>query len=337
MSGGDSARFLAPVHAFGLQNDVQNNVIAVDESTVIHPVGRAIALYNTDSHKMAFIRDGTQDKGEMTALALAPSKKYLAVCERAETAQISIYHVASQKRTKVLPTATSPLEGSESDHFVTAAFSADSKLLAAVTGDFCLVLWLWDKGRLLAMQKSITLPPPTNGPAAVSRVSFNPTDGNMLATSGTRLLKLWRVTDGTLRSWKDMTKGKEARSCTATNPNPNPDPNPNPNPSPNPGKEAPSFTDHVWLPGGDDRIGACTDGGEVHMVEKGEVRNVLTSARDQGATNLLCICAFARGFVTAGKEGILCIYEASKVRVMARVGVGVEVGVGVRVRGEGER
>ena len=103
---------------------------------------------------------------------------------------------------------------------MTAAFSADSKLLAAVTGDFCLVLWLWDKGRLLAMQKSITLPPPANGPAAVSRVSFNPTDGNMLATSGTRLLKLWRLTDGTLKPWKDMTKGKEA----------------------------PSFTDRAWLP-----------------------------------------------------------------------------------------
>ena len=106
LAGRDSSRMFAPTHAFGLQNRVQNNVIAVDESTIIHPVGRAVALYNMDSKRMAFIREGTLERGEMVGLALSPSKKYLAVCERADSPQLSIYHVASQKKTRTLKTFT---------------------------------------------------------------------------------------------------------------------------------------------------------------------------------------------------------------------------------------
>ena len=185
---------ISPLHAFGLQNDVQNNVLAVDESTILHPVGRAIALYNVDSRKMAFIREGTQDRGETTALALSPSKKYLAVCERAETAQLSIYHVGSQKKTKVLP-AGGPLPDSASDRFVTAAFSADSKLLAAVTGDCSIALWLWDKGRLLAFQKNPSV-------TAITRLSFDPREqanSSTICTSGPKFLRLWRLSDGQLK------------------------------------------------------------------------------------------------------------------------------------------
>jgi succinylarginine dihydrolase len=56
MSHNPAAPVLAPLHAFGLSNDVQNNVLAVDEATILHPVGRAIALYNLESRKMAFVR-----------------------------------------------------------------------------------------------------------------------------------------------------------------------------------------------------------------------------------------------------------------------------------------
>ena len=103
-----SARLMAPAHAFGLATDVQNNVIAVDETTVCYPVGRAIVLFNTDTRKMAFVREGTQEKSDVTALAISPTKKYLAVCERAEHAQVAVYHVASQRRTKTLPQGTPP-------------------------------------------------------------------------------------------------------------------------------------------------------------------------------------------------------------------------------------
>ena len=189
-----SARLMAPAHAFGLSADVQNNVIAVDETTLCYPVGRSIVLFNTDTKKMAFVREGTQEKGDTLALALSPTKKYLAVCERAEHAQISVYHVASQRRTKSLPQG-SPLDVGSTE-FVTAAFSSDSKLLAAVTGDFAIALWLWDKGRLLALQKN-----PMANTFGITRVSFNPADANTIATTGPKFFKMWRYTEGSLKVW----------------------------------------------------------------------------------------------------------------------------------------
>jgi WD40 repeat protein len=213
----DTARLFAPAHAFGLQNDVQNNVIAVDDSTVIYPVGRAIALFNTDTRKMAFVREGMHERSDVVALTLSPSKKYLAVCERAEHAQVSIYHVASLRRTKTLPSGT-PLDV-QSDKFVTAAFSSDSKMLAAVTGDLTIVLWLWDKGRLLAMQKN-----PVGTTCGITRISFNPADTNTLATTGPKFFKQWRYADGGLKVWNvNLHKGREHQG----------------------------YTDHCWLPGDD--------------------------------------------------------------------------------------
>ena len=212
-----SARILAPAHAFGLQNAVQNNVLAVDENTVAYPVGRAVVLFNTDTRKMAFIREGTQDKGEITSLALSPTKKYLAVCEKGEHAVISVYHIASQRKTKTLPQGT-PLDV-QSNEFVSAAFSSDSKLLAGVTGDFAIALWLWDKGRLLALQRN-----PMAASFGINRVSFNPADANTLATTGPKFFKMWRYADGSLKAWNvNLHKGREHQG----------------------------YTDHCWLPGED--------------------------------------------------------------------------------------
>ena len=272
-----ASRIMAPAHAFGLQSGVQNNIIAVDESTVCYPVGRAIVLYNSDSKKMAFIREGTNEKGEITALALAPTKKYLAVCERDETAKVSIYHVASQRRTKTLPQGA-PLDVT-SNEFITAAFSSDSKMLAAVTGDCTIVLWLWDKGRMLSMQKN-----PGLAPGTLSRVSFNPADSNTIATTGPKYFKCWRYADGALKVWNvNLHKGREHQL----------------------------YTDHCWLPG-EDRCAATTDTGEIYIVEKGELRHVLSAAINAGCSKLTCLTPFARGFVAAGSGGMLCVFEGPK-------------------------
>lgn len=266
-----------PTHAFGLTANVQNNIIAVDETTVCYPVGRAIVLYNTDTKKMAFVREGTQDKGDITSLALSPSKKYLAVCERSDNAQVSIYHVASQRRTKVLPQGGALDVGSS--EFITAAFSGDSKMLAAVTGDFTIALWLWDKGRLLALQKN-----PMAASFGITRVGFNPSDANTLSTTGPKFFKLWRYADGQLKVWNvNLHKGREHGN----------------------------YTDHCWLPG-DDRVAACTDQGEIFIAEKGELKTVIASAPAAGATKLLCLAPFARGFLASGAGGVVCVFEASK-------------------------
>ena len=290
-SRGESTRVMVPAHAFGVQNHVQNNVLAVDETTIIHPVGRAVALYNLESKRMAFIREGTLERGEIVGLALSPSKKYVAVCERADIPQLSIYHIASQKKTKTLKAESSSRAESQvpvetaSDRFVSAAFSPDSKMLAAVTGDGGLALWLWDKSRLLGFSKTV-LQSAGGGPApSISRASFNPADATMIAASGPRFFRLWRFADG-----KELKPWNVAASK---------------------GREHPAYTDHLWLPG-DDRVALCTDTAEIHICEKGDLKHVLTAAQAAGAPALTCLAAFARGFIAAAKGGLLCLFEGPK-------------------------
>ena len=205
-------------HAFGVNANVQDAVICTDEVGVLLPVGRMISLFSWESRAMSFVSEG--ERGDLAlALALAPSKKHVAVCERGEHAQVSLYHVASQRRQKTLSCSDVA-----SRDYVSAAFSPDSKLLAALSGapDYTLVLWLWDKGKVLATVK-------LGQPAA--RVSFSPNDAKTVATSGTRLLRLWRVAEGAFKPF-NLSMGKHKNELHAWN-------------------------DHTWL--ADDKLVAVTE------------------------------------------------------------------------------
>ena len=101
-------------------------MLCTDEVGVLLPVGRMISLFSWESRAMSFVSEG--ERGDLAlALALAPSKKHVAVCERGEHAQVSLYHVASQRRQKTLSCSDVA-----SRDYVSAAFSPDSKRLLQV-------------------------------------------------------------------------------------------------------------------------------------------------------------------------------------------------------------
>ena len=259
---------LALAFGFGVKDGVQGGVQCIDENTIIYPIGRAVALHNTETRAMVFVNEGSQ----LMALALAPSKKYLAMCEGGEHSQVSIYHLASQRRHRTL--SCPDLQISE---FVSVAFSADSRLLAGIGmgGAECtLVLWLWEKGKIVASQR-LLLP--------ATRVTFNPADTSTIGTSGMKFLKLWRNADGQLKGF-NFSLGK---------------------------REHQNYTDHCWLP--NDKLVACADSGDLLVFEQGELKQhielkQLTLGSQQN--QLLCLCAFARGFIAAGTRGRLCIFES---------------------------
>ena len=77
---------LALFHGYGVQSGVQDSILCVDEFTVVYPLSRSVVLHNTETRAMAFMNEG--EKTQLLALALAPSKKYLALCEGGEHAQV---------------------------------------------------------------------------------------------------------------------------------------------------------------------------------------------------------------------------------------------------------
>ena len=69
-------------HVFGLKPDVRGNVWYLDEQTVLYPAGHNIVIFNTEQKTQKFIA-GTEKTEGITAMAVSPNKKYVAVAERA--------------------------------------------------------------------------------------------------------------------------------------------------------------------------------------------------------------------------------------------------------------
>lgn len=91
-------------YAFGLANDVCDNVCYLDEQHVVYPAGATLVIYNTSQHTQRFIPPSEGSTG-MTAMAVSPNRRYVALAERGTAAQpepcISIYDLHTLKRRKV--------------------------------------------------------------------------------------------------------------------------------------------------------------------------------------------------------------------------------------------
>ncbi|KAF3855712.1 hypothetical protein F7725_016435 [Dissostichus mawsoni] len=143
-----------PLFSFGLRTGVRNSVSFCDENTVVFPCGNTCVCYNTSRRSQRFIPGSEKSQG-MHALALSPNRRYLAVSECGERASITVFdlqHEQGRKR-KVLTAGESSAE-----EFVCMAFSHDSKYLIGQTGgpDWTLILWLWEKQKVLATVKTST-------------------------------------------------------------------------------------------------------------------------------------------------------------------------------------
>ena len=81
--------------------DAANGVHWLNENTLLYPVGHAVALCNHESKAQRFI-PATPESTGISALAITPNRKYLAVGEQGDKASVTIYDLASLKRRKVL-------------------------------------------------------------------------------------------------------------------------------------------------------------------------------------------------------------------------------------------
>lgn len=100
----------------------------------------------------------------MRAMTISSNRRYLAVSDYGERATVTVFdlqHEQGRKR-KVLSAGDMSVQ-----EFICIAFSPDSKYLIGLTGspEWMLILWLWEKHKLLATLKTTN----TNNP--VTQVS----------------------------------------------------------------------------------------------------------------------------------------------------------------------
>ena len=92
-----------------MKGDVKDNIAYADETTVIFPAGNNVVLHHLESKTQQFV-PGTPGAKGVDAIAVSANKKWLAVAESAEKAQITIYDLHTLKRKKVLTIRKSSIQ-----------------------------------------------------------------------------------------------------------------------------------------------------------------------------------------------------------------------------------
>jgi len=266
-------------HAFGIKSDVKDNIHYIDDVTVAYPVGRNVVIYNTQSNTQKFIT-GAEKTDAITAMALSPNKKYIAVAESGENPVVAIYDTTTRKRRKVL---SIPDLGSK--EFVSLAFSSiDGRHLATQGGypEWNMVYWNWERSKALSMV-SVAPDKQANGQdkSLVTQCSINPRDPQHICVSGNGLFKFFRYADGQL---KQAPGGMGKR-----------DPQ--------------NFLAHVWLPP-DDRIVVSTDNGDLLLVENSEFKCILPLSPSDGLS-IDSMISYSKGFICGGDMSLVSIFEKS--------------------------
>ena len=253
---------VAPRHVFGIKADVRDNTSYFDEQTVLYAAGNNVVIFNSEQKSQKFIPATEKSEG-ITALAVSPNRKYVAVAERAaegEKAQVTVYDLHTLKRRKVLQAVSADVSSRE---FVCIAFSPDSKGLLTHGGapDWALVHWHWEKAKVGAVYKASG-----SQAAAVYQCSFNPIDNTVVGVTGDGICRFLRINEQALKPLPGA-MGK---------------------------REPQGYLCHAWM--SEDRVIVATDAGDLLLLEAGELKSALTAAPADGAS-IDSIVAYSKGFV----------------------------------------
>ncbi|XP_024523319.1 cilia- and flagella-associated protein 57 [Selaginella moellendorffii] len=150
------ANQLIPTHVFGLNGTQKGCLYFLDDATFLYPAGHNVVIQTVDQKQQKIIA-GTPDTYGITALALSPSKKIVAIAERAPPFMlgpiISLYETVTLKKKKVL--AGTEFVASTRE-YVSLCFSSDGRSIVAQAGgpDWNLVVWGLEKSKVVASVKS---------------------------------------------------------------------------------------------------------------------------------------------------------------------------------------
>eukprot|EP01063_Lacrimia_lanifica_P035882 TRINITY_DN695_c0_g1_i1.p1 TRINITY_DN695_c0_g1~~TRINITY_DN695_c0_g1_i1.p1 ORF type:complete len:1201 (+),score=508.73 TRINITY_DN695_c0_g1_i1:85-3687(+) len=275
---------LSKTHAFGIKADVADNIHFIDDTTCAYPIGRNVVFYNTSANQQKFI-PGNERCDAITAMAMSPNKRYIAVAESGETPVVSIYDTQNRRKKKTLPSPGTTLPDIGSREYVCMAFSADGKILITQGGapEWNLIYWAWDRSKAVAWAcTALDKLSAAQDKHLISCISVCPKDPSLICVTGNGIFRFFKLQEGQLR--------------------------------PSPGgvgkREPQNYLSHIWLPDNWDRIIASTESGDLLLIEHCEFRCVLPGSPSEGLS-IDALIAYAKGFICGGDMGLVFIFEKS--------------------------
>ena len=74
---------VSPRFIFGVNGNLRNNLHLVDEHKLLYTSGHNIVVYSNEEKNQYFLQ-GQEGTEKITTIGVSKSKKYLAICEKAE-------------------------------------------------------------------------------------------------------------------------------------------------------------------------------------------------------------------------------------------------------------
>lgn len=267
-------------HSFGFKSDVAGSVSFLDETTLAYPCGHTLVLLNNDAKSQRFIAL-SENSSAVTAMTCSPNHKYVAVAEQSNSPTITLYEVQTLKRRKVLTAGNV-----ESEAFQWLSFSADSKLLLALTDqpDYAVVGWAWEKGKEVFHNKVSSV----QG-NKVYQADFSPWDSSLVCVSGNEILKIFKIQDGVMKQLSISIK-----------------------------HEIQHYLCHAWVQ--EDRVVVGTDTGNLLILDSYELKVVIPinldheeykdlTAINTKALPVYTIISYSKGFICGCAQNLLRIFE----------------------------
>jgi len=144
------------------------------------------------------------------------------------------------------------------------------------------ILWTWDKAKCFTFQ----LVSGVTGNMSITQCSFHNQDQNIVLVTGNSVYKFYRVLENNILK-PTHTQILKKDSHISNN-----------------------YTCHTWLPDG--RLLVCTDKGEIMLLEmNGDWKMSLNEAPGDDFY-IECIQTYQKGFIIAGDNGQIMIYEKSE-------------------------
>ncbi|EFJ35022.1 WD repeat domain-containing protein [Selaginella moellendorffii] len=323
------ANQLIPTHVFGLNGTQKGCLYFLDDATFLYPAGHNVVIQTVDQKQQKIIA-GTPDTYGITALALSPSKKIVAIAERAPPFMLGSERRASsassESRSSVIPTDARSMEGAESEG---RTISPDTKgpiislyetvtlkkkkVLAgtefvASTREYVSLCFSSD-GRSIVAQaggpdwnlvvwgleksKVVASVKSSNQLAEVYQVLYCPADASLVTVVGDGFAKHFKLTETAFRQIATEIVKRES-----------------------------NWLWHTWLcePGEHDEKDRdnkdpaiyVSDTGELVYVEGGEVISTLLPDNSDGPPETELTIYYSKGFICGGSGGKISFYEKTE-------------------------
>eukprot|EP00357_Protocruzia_adherens_P031581 CAMPEP_0115039386 /NCGR_PEP_ID=MMETSP0216-20121206/43998_1 /TAXON_ID=223996 /ORGANISM="Protocruzia adherens, Strain Boccale" /LENGTH=1374 /DNA_ID=CAMNT_0002420017 /DNA_START=19 /DNA_END=4143 /DNA_ORIENTATION=- len=265
---------LSTRYVFGLKSDVKHNIFHISDTKLCYIAGHQLVVYSAEEQKSQQFFPGLEGSLGITAMAIHPNKKQVAVAEKAERAVVIVHNIETQKK-KVLALNGSESSAQEISSMAFAPFADKNYLVTLMAAECLVVYWQWDKQRVIAHTK-------IQGVSTMNEISINPLDHSSILCVGNGSVKYFRQIENGMKLLNNVMNKKDQNTSN-------------------------NYTCHAFL--SDGKIIVGTEAGELLLLDNsGEYKQCLSSSPFDG-WGIECIVPWSKGFIVGGDNATLYIYE----------------------------